>query len=142
MCIPILKRIESLQLVDYQEVLGLNKGYVISQMSIHADNWMVNRTLKELNLSKEGTRVLMVLRRKGFKEDYIVPYPDLELVTVDIPSLIDDCPPDCIPIIVGRDDSSPGGGYEWRCDCDSGGGSSGPPINECGCPVYNDERKY
>lgn len=70
---------------------------------------------------------------------------DIEILTGIEPPMIE-CPPECPPVLVQSDDYDPSTGsfvYEWICDCnpDGGGGGIDPPTNDCGCPVYTDQRK-
>lgn len=74
---------KNLQLHDYYEILGISKGYSISRMKIHADNWTNGKMLKDLDLNKEGTLVLSVHRHTDGEEKFIVPNGDTQIETGD-----------------------------------------------------------
>ena len=72
----IIKRIlkkffPSLKIYDYNQLLGLSKGYSIAQIKVKKDSWLANRTLGELQLDKEGVLVLGIYRKVKDKEVYI-----------------------------------------------------------------------
>ncbi len=66
-----LARYTSLSLFDYQEILGLRKGYTISRIKVNKGNWLVNKELHELNLHMEGVLILAVNRLVNGKEKFI-----------------------------------------------------------------------
>ncbi|WP_456423039.1 TrkA C-terminal domain-containing protein [Thermococcus sp.] len=60
-----------LKVYDYTQLLGITRGYSISQILVKKNSWLANRTLKELELDKEGILVLGIYRKVGNKEVYI-----------------------------------------------------------------------
>lgn len=66
-----LKKYTSLSLFEYQEILGLRKGYTISKIKIKQDNWMEGKKLNQLNLPLEGILILSIHRLTGNKEKFI-----------------------------------------------------------------------
>lgn len=66
-----LERYTSLSLFDYQEILGLRKGYTVSRIKVNEDNWMVGKELHQLNLHLEGILILAVNRLIDGKEKFI-----------------------------------------------------------------------
>jgi Trk K+ transport system NAD-binding subunit len=69
--VSVLKRNRSLRLTDYHDILGISKGYSISQMRVKNNSWQKGRSLKELGLRKEGT-IILAIRRKVENEEIIV----------------------------------------------------------------------
>ena len=57
-----------LDVLDYAAVLHLKDDYKVSEKKINKDDWMANKTLRELNLRHEGITVLGI-DREG--RDYI-----------------------------------------------------------------------
>jgi len=58
----------------------------------------------------------------------------------------EDCLPGCVWTLVLSDENGNLGGYDWECKCpdddeDDNSGGNEPNLNDCGCPVYQDERK-
>ncbi|MCF7893621.1 MAG: potassium transporter TrkA [Candidatus Omnitrophica bacterium] len=66
-----LARYTSLSLFDYQEILGLRKGYTVSRIKVNKDNWMVGKELHQLNLHMEGILILAINRLVDGKEKFI-----------------------------------------------------------------------
>ncbi|MCF7874949.1 MAG: potassium transporter TrkA [Candidatus Omnitrophica bacterium] len=66
-----LARYTSLSLFDYQEILGLRKGYTVSRIKVNKNNWMVGKQLHQLNLHMEGILILAVNRLVNGKEKFI-----------------------------------------------------------------------
>lgn len=61
----LLDRLTDLQVHDYARLLHLAGGYRIEEMTIGADNWLVDRTLAEAELRSEGMAVLGITREDG-----------------------------------------------------------------------------
>ncbi len=59
----MLKKYSNLDILDYAEVLHLKDDYRISEKKIGAEDWMANKTLKDLNLRHEGITVLGIDRK-------------------------------------------------------------------------------
>lgn len=60
-----LERATSLRVIDFEEVLNLNKGYSVASLSVDPGSWLENRTLRQLALADEGILVLSISRRSG-----------------------------------------------------------------------------
>jgi len=60
-----LEHSSDLRIVDYEEVLKLNKGYAVAQVTIDDGTWLAGRILRELELSAEGLLVLSISRANG-----------------------------------------------------------------------------
>nr|WP_211204170.1 TrkA C-terminal domain-containing protein [Methanocaldococcus fervens] len=60
-----------LRIYDYNQLLGIIHGYSISQIRVKKNSWLANRTLKDLELSKEGILVLGIYRKVKNEEKYI-----------------------------------------------------------------------
>ncbi|ASJ11301.1 potassium transporter TrkA [Thermococcus sp. P6] len=60
-----------LRVYDYHQLLGLTKGYSISEVKVGPGSWMANKTLRELELNKEGVIVLGIYRKSDGGEIYI-----------------------------------------------------------------------
>lgn len=58
-------------LYDYEMILGLSQGNSIVSFQVPKNHWMVNETIGELKLEKEGVVVLGVFRRNHAHEHYI-----------------------------------------------------------------------
>jgi hypothetical protein len=68
------------KIVDYEELLGLSRGYAISIIRVRPGCWLDGRSLRELRLRDEGVIVLGVYRSTGRGEVYIgAPRPDFVL---------------------------------------------------------------
>jgi len=66
-----LDRWTTIRVYDYEQLLGLSKGYTISQFKVKEDSWLAGKTLKELELEREGIIVLGIYRRVNGKERYL-----------------------------------------------------------------------
>ena len=60
-----------LRVYDYTQLLGITHGYSISQIKVKRNSWLANRTLRELELDKEGILVLGIYRKTEKGEIYI-----------------------------------------------------------------------
>ncbi len=58
-----LARWTNLDVVDYAALLHVAGDYTVIEVYVHADGWMADRTLQELDLREEGLRVLGIVRR-------------------------------------------------------------------------------
>ncbi len=75
-----LQRVSSLRIYDYEQLLGLGKGYSIAKLVVKAGGWLEGKRLRELRLSEEGVLVLAIYRKVGEKEVFIgAPRGDTEL---------------------------------------------------------------
>jgi len=74
-----------LRVYDYTQLLGITHGYSISQIKVKRNSWLANKTLRELELDKEGILVLGIYRKSGDKEVYIgAPRGDTQIKPGDI----------------------------------------------------------
>lgn len=60
-----------LRVYDYNQLLGITHGYSISQIKVKKNSWLANKTLRELELDKEGILVLGIYRKTEKGEIYI-----------------------------------------------------------------------
>ncbi|MBW2992335.1 potassium transporter TrkA [Candidatus Woesearchaeota archaeon] len=68
------------ELYDYEKILGLSKGYTIGSFEVPKNHWMVKKTIRDLNLEKEGVIILGVYRLVDGKEEYLgVPSQDFKI---------------------------------------------------------------
>ncbi len=80
-----LDKFTNLRLYDYEELLGLSRGYGIAQFRVKRDSWLVGRKLRDLRLEDEGVLVLAIYRRLRDREVFIgAPRPDLEILENDV----------------------------------------------------------
>ena len=61
-----LSHMTELRIVDYEQLLQLNKGYSVAAIRVEATDWMTGSTLRELGLAAEGVLVLSITRSNGF----------------------------------------------------------------------------
>lgn len=66
-----LERLTNLKIYDYEELLGLSKGYSIGEFKVKEGSWLENKTLRELKINEEGIVVLAIYRKIGEEEKYI-----------------------------------------------------------------------
>jgi len=66
-----LEKFTSLRVYDYEQLLGLSKGYCIGEFKVKKGSWLENKKLKELKLDEEGIIVLAVYRMENGKEKFI-----------------------------------------------------------------------
>lgn len=69
--IKALERHTSLKIYDYQEILGISKGYSISRIVVRESNWMIGRSLKDLKLQLEGILILSIHRIVDGEEKFV-----------------------------------------------------------------------
>ncbi|WP_394352309.1 potassium channel family protein [Thermococcus sp. M39] len=75
----------SLKIYDYNQLLGISRGYSIAQIKVKKNSWLANKTLRELQLDKEGVLVLGIYRKVGEKEVYLgAPSGDTKIVPGDL----------------------------------------------------------
>ena len=80
-----LERLTSLRIYDYEQLLGLSKGYSIGEFKVRKGSWLENKKLRDLKLDEEGVVVLAIYRKIKDKEKYIgVPDGDTEIMRGDI----------------------------------------------------------
>jgi hypothetical protein len=79
-----LTRWTNIKVFDYEQLLGLSKGYTISMVKVKPGSWLEGKTLRELRLRDEGIMVLAVYKKANGKEVYLgVPSLDLRLEAGD-----------------------------------------------------------
>jgi len=66
-----LEKWTTIRIYDYEQMLGLSKGYTISKIKVRKNSWLSNRKLNELKLEKEGLLVISIFRKVGEEERYI-----------------------------------------------------------------------
>ena len=64
----ILRGFSSETIMDYNEVLGLGKGFSICKLHVGENEWMLEKELKDLKLDREGTLILGIERREEGKK--------------------------------------------------------------------------
>ncbi|MBW2984284.1 TrkA C-terminal domain-containing protein [Candidatus Woesearchaeota archaeon] len=69
-----------IKLYDYEKILGLSEGYTIGSFEVPKHHWMVNKTISDLEMEKEGVIILGVYRTVKDKEQYLgIPSPDFKI---------------------------------------------------------------
>ncbi len=58
-----LDRFTSIRVVDYESLLGVGHGYIVSTFRVSEDSWLAGKTLREAGLRQEGVVVLGIYRR-------------------------------------------------------------------------------
>jgi len=58
-------------LYDYERVLGLSRGYTIGSFEITKKSWMNNKSIGDLDLEKEGVRILGIYREVHDEQEYL-----------------------------------------------------------------------
>jgi len=58
-----LDRFTSIRVVDYESLLGVGHGYIVSSFKVSPGSWLAGRRLRDLRLKDEGVLVLGVYRR-------------------------------------------------------------------------------
>ena len=103
----------TVKIIDYEQVLGLSKGYTISIIRVKPGSWLEGKTLREAGLREEGVVVLGVYRQTEEEgEVYIgAPHPDFRLKAGD--RLICYGPEEVLAKLPERV-SGPRGDYEHR----------------------------
>ena len=62
---------KKVSMYDYENLLGMSKGYGIVLFQVPRKNWMANKTIGDLKLQKEGVNVLGVFRSIHGHEEYV-----------------------------------------------------------------------
>ncbi|MCD6512805.1 MAG: TrkA C-terminal domain-containing protein [Thermoplasmata archaeon] len=65
-----LEKFTNLNVKDYEQLLGLSKGYSIGEFAVREKSWLANKRLKELKLDEEGI-IILAIYRKGDEGKYI-----------------------------------------------------------------------
>ncbi|HDO19195.1 MAG TPA: potassium transporter TrkA, partial [Thermoplasmatales archaeon] len=66
-----LEKLTNLRIYDYEQLLGLSRGFSIGEFEIRSRSWLEDKKLRDLKLDKEGVLVLAIYRKIGKKEKYI-----------------------------------------------------------------------
>jgi len=64
-----LDRWTKLRIYDYEQMLGLSKGFVISRIIVKEESWLSEKRLSDLKL--EGALILAIYRKVNGEEKYI-----------------------------------------------------------------------
>ncbi len=79
-----LERFTTIKVYDYEQLLGLSRGYTISMFKVREDSWLAGRKLRDLRLDEEGVLVLSIYRRVDGEERFIgAPHGDTEIMVGD-----------------------------------------------------------
>lgn len=80
-----LSSYSALKIFDFQEILGLSKGYTISRFQVHENSWMEGCRLKDLRVHSEGILILSISRIENGETRFIgVPTGDTMIHKGDI----------------------------------------------------------
>jgi K+/H+ antiporter YhaU regulatory subunit KhtT len=60
-----LNKYTRLEAYDFMELLNLEEGYIVTEMSVEEGDWLVGRKLSDLRLADGGVHVLGLRRRDG-----------------------------------------------------------------------------
>ena len=60
-----LEHTTALDIVDYEELLNLDKGYAVAHVTVEEGSWMAHNALRDLRLADEGMLVLAIERESG-----------------------------------------------------------------------------
>lgn len=77
-----LMRSSKLRILDYEELLRMDKGFSVVQLTVEPDTWLTGGALRELALNQEGILILNVRRRSG--SILAAPQPEIMLEVGDI----------------------------------------------------------
>ncbi len=80
-----LDRFTSLRVVDYESLLGVAHGYIVSTFKVEPESWLAGKTLREARLREEGVVVLGIWRRRQSGELVYIgaPGPDTMILPGD-----------------------------------------------------------
>jgi hypothetical protein len=65
------------RLQDYEELLRVDEGFAVAHMTIEPENWMTDKSLRQMRLTDEGVIVLNIVRGSG--NVFATPGPDTAL---------------------------------------------------------------
>ncbi len=60
-----LERMAHLEVIDFEEMLHLDKGYTVATLPLQGNCWLEDKNLKEMALGDEGILILNVERKSG-----------------------------------------------------------------------------
>jgi len=80
-----LDRFTNIRIVDYESLLGVGHGYMISTFRVSEKSWLAGKTLREAGLREEGVIVLGIYRRLPTGEVVYIgaPGPDTVILPGD-----------------------------------------------------------
>ena len=80
-----LDRFTSIRVVDYESLLGIARGYIVSSLRVSHNSWLAGKTLREARLREEGVVVLGIYRRTRRGEIVYLgaPRPDTRILPGD-----------------------------------------------------------
>lgn len=77
-----LKKYTKLNVKDYVSLLQLQEGYVVTEMLVSSNDWIVGKTILQAALSKEGILILGIQKKDG---DYIgAPHANTKVLAGDV----------------------------------------------------------
>ncbi|MEB3764677.1 MAG: TrkA C-terminal domain-containing protein [Desulfurococcales archaeon] len=80
----MLDKFTSIRVVDYEALLGIGHGYMVSSFKVSDESWLAGKTLRETRLRDEGVVVLGIYRRRNGKLVYIgAPGPETRILPGD-----------------------------------------------------------
>lgn len=80
-----LESFTNLKVYDYEELLGISKGYSIGEFTVRKGSWLENKELGDLKLNEEGVIVLAIYKKIRGRERFIgAPPEDTKVVKGDI----------------------------------------------------------
>uniref|UniRef100_A0A7C2ZCH0 Potassium transporter TrkA n=1 Tax=Ignisphaera aggregans TaxID=334771 RepID=A0A7C2ZCH0_9CREN len=80
-----LEKFAHIKVYDYEQLLGLSRGYTISQFKVRENSWVAGRKLRDLKLDEEGILVLSIYRRVDGQERFVgAPNGDTEVLPGDV----------------------------------------------------------
>ena len=77
----ILARFTDLEVRDYARLLRVTGDYVVDELAVTHDDWLCDRTLRELGLREEGVLVLGIVRRGSYLG---TPQPETRVAARDV----------------------------------------------------------
>ncbi|MCE4627876.1 MAG: TrkA C-terminal domain-containing protein [Desulfurococcales archaeon] len=79
-----LDRFTTIRPVDYESLLGVARGYIVSTFRVTPDSWLAGKTLRQAGLREEGIVVLGIYRRVNGRVVYLgAPKPDTRILPGD-----------------------------------------------------------
>ncbi len=66
-----LRKWTKLRIYDYEQLLGLSKGYHISRITVKKNSWLADKKVEELRLNLEGILILSLYRNIETEEKFI-----------------------------------------------------------------------
>ena len=79
-----LDRFTTIRVVDYESLLGVGHGYMVSSFQVRPGSWLAGKRLRDLRLKDEGVLVLGIYRRRNGKLEFIgAPGPDTVILEGD-----------------------------------------------------------